>query len=165
MLRVFEPQGDEKVTLPLTFFTVMINIAGLLPLTFCEAGVTCICPLLPEVAVIVPAPLNCVRLTSTLAAPLLRIVNCSGDAESEHHPGVGLGYGVGLVVGPGEATGVGVGVEFGWQFTPWFPQGVGVGNGEITGVGDAEGSGVGVGEAGGNGEPGVGPGSGIVGAP
>lgn len=40
MLTVFEPQGDEKVTLPLCFFTVMVKLAALPPVTFLVAGET-----------------------------------------------------------------------------------------------------------------------------
>ncbi len=164
MFTVLEPQDDEKLTLPPLLFTVTLNVAELLPVTFFEAGVTCICPLLLEVAVIVPLPKNWFRYTVTVAAPLLRIVSCSGLVESEHDPGVGVGLGVGLVVGLGEATGVGVGVGFCRQLVPLFPQGVAVGDGDACGVGEADGSGVG--ETVGDGEEsGVGVGSGITGPP
>jgi len=55
-----EPQGDEKVTLPLVFLTEIVKLAVLEPLTVAEDGETWICPLLLEAAVIVPDPLKLV---------------------------------------------------------------------------------------------------------
>ena len=37
---VCEPHDEEKVTLPLFFLTVMVNVAGLDPLTVAEPGET-----------------------------------------------------------------------------------------------------------------------------
>lgn len=58
MLTVREPHGDEKVTCPSCFFTLMMNVAALVPVTFCELGATWIWPLLSGVAVIVFVPLE-----------------------------------------------------------------------------------------------------------
>ena len=40
MLTVCEPHGEEKVTLPLCFLTVIEKLAGVLPFAVCEAGDT-----------------------------------------------------------------------------------------------------------------------------
>jgi hypothetical protein len=61
MFTVCEPHTDEKVTAPLCFFTVMVKVTELLPVTLCEPGVTWICPLLLEVAAMVPEPLKSFR--------------------------------------------------------------------------------------------------------
>jgi hypothetical protein len=40
MFTVCDPQDDEKVTSPFCFFTVILNVTELLPVTPCEAGDT-----------------------------------------------------------------------------------------------------------------------------
>jgi hypothetical protein len=52
-----DPQDDEIFTLPLCFFTLIVNVALPLPETVTEAGSTWICPLLLEDALIVALPL------------------------------------------------------------------------------------------------------------
>ena len=37
---VFEPHDDEKVTLPFCFFTLIVKVTGLVPVTVAEAGET-----------------------------------------------------------------------------------------------------------------------------
>jgi hypothetical protein len=96
------------VTLPLALFTVTVNIAPPVPVTFFEAGVTWICPPLLDVALIVPAPVAFVRFTVTVFAPLLTIVNDAGLAFNAHCKGVAVA--VGCAVGEGAAVGVAVGV-------------------------------------------------------
>jgi hypothetical protein len=96
---------DAKVTLPFCFLTVTVKDTLDDPLASCELGVTCICPLLPDVAVIVAEPVAFVRLTVMLPEPSLTTLNGSGLALSVHGPGVGVGVGVTVAVG----VGVGVG--------------------------------------------------------
>lgn len=61
MFTVCEPQEDERVTAPFCFFTVIVKVTELLPVTFCEPGITWICPLLLDVAVMVSEPLKLSR--------------------------------------------------------------------------------------------------------
>ena len=130
---------DAKVMLPSCFLTVTVKETLDVPLTVCELGVTCICPLLLEFAVIVPEPVAFVRFTLMFAEPSLATLSGSGLAFNRHGPGVGVGVGVavGVGVGVGYAVGVGVGVGFGF--------GVGVGVGVAFGSGVGVGVGVGVG--------------------
>ena len=57
------------MTLPGSFFTAIVNVVEAVPLTVAKEGVTCICPLLLEVAVIVPVPLKLFRCTLTVPEP------------------------------------------------------------------------------------------------
>lgn len=58
---VCEPHDEENVTLPLCFLTVIVNVAEFVPVTLAEDGETWICPLLLELALIVPLPLKLFR--------------------------------------------------------------------------------------------------------
>ena len=53
---VFDPQGDEKATFPLLFFTLIVKPTVLVPKTVLDAGDTWIRA--DGVAVIVPLPVN-----------------------------------------------------------------------------------------------------------
>ena len=65
-----DPQAvAAKVTLPLVLFTVTVKVAAAVPLTLLELGVTWICPLLLDVAVIVPVPVTLFRFTLTVFEP------------------------------------------------------------------------------------------------
>jgi len=138
---LLEHPADAKVMLPSCFLTVTVKETLDVPPTVCELGVTCICPPLLDVAVIVPEPVALVRFTLMFAEPSLATFNGSGLAFNRHGPGVGVGVGVGVAVGVGVgvgyAVGVGVGVGFGF--------GVGVGVGFGSGVGVGVGVGVGLG--------------------
>ena len=101
-LTLVEPQGDEKLTLPLLVITLTVKAAGEVSVTCWVNGETVICaPVLP-LAVIVPVPLKDHKVTVTLPEPFLGIKSGLGLAPIEQDPGVGVGVGVG--------TGVGVGV-------------------------------------------------------
>ena len=101
-LTLVEPQGDEKLMLPLLVITSTEKVAGVLSVTCCVGGETVMCaPVLP-LAVIVPVPLKDHNVTVTVPEPFLGIKSGLGLAPIEHVPGVGVGVGVG--------TGVGVGV-------------------------------------------------------
>jgi len=157
MLTVCDPHDEEKVTLSLScFFTVIVNVTELVPLTVAEVGSTCICPLLLGVAVIVPLPLKLFRFTLTVAELFFAIVNVVG-AEIEHGTGVGelegdaegVGDAAGDAEGDGEAAGDADGDADG--------DAAGDAEGDGDADGDADGDGDGVGE-----EPGVGVGSGTT---
>ena len=96
---------DVKLMLPSCFLTVTVKETLAVPLTPCELGVTCICPPLLDVAVMVPEPVAFVRFTLMVADPSLATFNGSGLAFNTHGPGVGVGVGVAVAVG----VGVGVG--------------------------------------------------------
>ena len=101
-LTLVEPQGDEKLMLPLLVITSTEKVAGVLSVTCCVSGETVMCaPVLP-LAVIVPVPLKDHKVTVTVPEPFFGIKSGLGLAPIEHGPGVGVGVGVG--------TGVGVGV-------------------------------------------------------
>ena len=158
-MTVCEPHGDANVTLPLCFLTVIVKLVELVPLTFAEAGDTCIWPLLLEVAVIVLVPVLLFRCTLIVPDPFSAIVIAVGLTEIEHGTGVGVGDGVG--VGVGVALGVGVAVGMG------VGDGVGDDDGVGVGVADDEGDGDGVADEEGDGDgdadgSGVGLGSGIT---
>ena len=131
---------EENVTLPLLFLTVTVKLAGEVPLTSCDVGVTWICPPLLEVAVMVPEPLALVRFTLMLPEAKSTTFNGSGLAFNRHGPGVGVGVAVAVAVGVGVgyAVGVAVGVGFGLAVGVGVGVGLGfcVGVGLVVGVGD-----------------------------
>ena len=102
-LTLVEPQGDEKLTLPLLVITLTVKVAGELSVTCWVNGETVICAPVP-LAVIVPVPLKDHKVTVTLPDPFLGIKSGLGLAPIEHGPGVGVGVGVGIGVGVGVAV-------------------------------------------------------------
>jgi len=104
---------DVKVTLPAAFLTVTVKEALDVPLTICELGVTWICPLLLDEALMVPEPEALVRFTRRIPEPSLTTFNGSGVALNVQGAGVGVGLGVTVPVGVGVAYGVAVGVGVG----------------------------------------------------
>jgi len=107
--------AEVKVTLPAAFLTVTVNEAPDDPLTTCELGVTWICPLLLDEALMVPEPEAFARFTLMFPEALLTTFNGSGVALRLQGAGVGVGVGiaVGVAVGVGYAVGVAVGVGVG----------------------------------------------------
>lgn len=110
---MLEHPDDAKVTLPEAFLTVTVKTALDDPLTIWVLGVTWICPLLLEVAVIVAEPEAFARFTRMVPEPSLITFNVSGLAFNPHAIGVGDGFGLTDPVGVGEGYGVAVAVGVG----------------------------------------------------
>jgi hypothetical protein len=145
---VLDPHDEENVTLPSFFFTVIVNVADPVPVTFAEPGLTCICPLLLEVAVIVPLPLKLFRFALTVPEPFWAMVNEPGFAEIEQATGLAVGDGD----AEGEADGDAEGEADGDGDADGDAAGDGDADGEADGDGDGEADGDGDGEADGPGE-------------
>ena len=89
------------MTVPAAFLTVIVKVALDDPVTSCELGVTWICPLLLDEAVIVAVPEAFARFTRMLPEPSATTSNGSGLASNPHAIGVGVGFGFTVPVGVG----------------------------------------------------------------
>lgn len=99
--RLIEPQGDEKLTLPLLVLTLTVKVAACWSVMFWVAGETVI-PAAPEPAArTVAGPVFAGSVTVMVAEPFLWTRSGLGEAAIEHWSGCGVGNGVGVDVSTG----------------------------------------------------------------
>jgi hypothetical protein len=102
--RLVEPQGDEKLTLPLLVMTLTVKVADCSPVMFWLDGETVILAAPEAAARIVPGSVLDHRVTVMVAEPFFGTRSGLGETPMEQGAGAGVGVAAGVGVGVGVAV-------------------------------------------------------------